>query len=152
MSELLLRMHVGPGTWGPCQSPTRMLLRTASSKLSAVSFPGKPSRVPARRLAGAAVSAVMLLRDWVTPGRTPKLLQIGTTLLFAGLALYSRMGGPQWSIVGVRLRVDTGLLAIVLASMALGRPFTLQYAREQVAPALWNSAVFMRTNYVITGA
>ena len=35
--------------------------------------------------------------------------------------------------------------------MAIGRPFTMQYAREQVAPELWNSAQFRRTNYVITG-
>jgi hypothetical protein len=103
-------------------------------------------------LAGAAVSAAMLVRDWVTPNRTPKLLEIGTAVLFGGLALYAVVGGPEWSIAGVRLRVDAGLLAIVLASMAVRRPFTLQYAREQVAPAFWDSAVFARTNYVITGA
>jgi hypothetical protein len=103
-------------------------------------------------VAGAAVSAALLVRDWATPSRTPKLLEIGTALLFAGLALYAVAGGPDWSIAGVRLRVDGGLLLIVLVSMAARRPFTLQYAREQVAPALWDSPVFVRTNYVITGA
>jgi hypothetical protein len=103
-------------------------------------------------LAGAAVSAAMLVRGWVKPGRTLKLLEIGTALLFARLALYAVLSGPEWSIAGVRLRVDAGLLAIVLASVVVGRPFTLQYAREQVAPALWDSADFVRTNYVITGA
>ena len=34
--------------------------------------------------------------------------------------------------------------------MAIGRPFTLQYAREQVSPEFWNSPEFIRTNYVIT--
>jgi hypothetical protein len=103
-------------------------------------------------LAGAGVSAVMLLRDWVTPGRSPKLLEIGTVLLFGGLAVYALLGGPDWSIGGVRLRVDAGLLLIVVVSIAVRRPFTLQYAREQVAPALWDNAVFARTNYVITAA
>ena len=101
-------------------------------------------------LAAAAVSAALLIRDWVTPGRSPKILEIGTVILFAGLALYAVAGGPTWSIVGVRLRVDLGLLLIVVVSIALRRPFTLQYAREQVAPELWQSPQFVRTNYVIT--
>ena len=35
--------------------------------------------------------------------------------------------------------------------MAMGKPFTLQYAREQVAAEFWTSPEFVRTNYVITG-
>jgi hypothetical protein len=101
--------------------------------------------------AGAVVSAALLLRDWATRGRAPKLLEIGSALLFSGLALYALLVVPAWSIAGVRLRVDAGLLAIVLVSIAVRRPFTLQYAREQVAPEFWDSAVFVRTNYVITG-
>lgn len=102
-------------------------------------------------VAGAVVSAALLLRDWLTPGRSAKVLEIGTLLLFGGLALYALLGGANWSIVGVRLRVDAGLLAIVLISMAIGRPFTMQYAREEVAPEFWDSPEFRRTNYVITG-
>jgi hypothetical protein len=103
-------------------------------------------------IAGAAVSAALLLRDQFTPGRTPKVLEIGTVLLFGGLALYAVLGGASWSIVGVRLCVDAGLLLIVLATIAIRQPFTLQYAREQVAREHWNSAEFVRTNYVITAA
>jgi hypothetical protein len=101
---------------------------------------------------GALVAIALLVRDWITPGRTPKLLEIGTALLFAGLALYAVSGGPPLSVIGVRLSVDAGLLLIVLISMAVGSPFTLQYAREQVAPELWDRPEFIRTNYVITGA
>lgn len=54
-------------------------------------------------------------------------------------------------MIGVRLSVDAGLLLIVLVSMAVGSPFTLQYAREQVAPEFWHRPEFIRTNYVITG-
>src|SRR5215475_780294 len=103
-------------------------------------------------VAGAAVSAALLLRDWLTPGRSPKILEIGTVILFGALAAYAIFGGPTWSIVGVRLCVDLGLLLIVLASMALQRPFTLQYAREQVPSEFWTSPQFLRTNYVITAA
>ena len=103
-------------------------------------------------VAGALLSVALLLRDWVVPGRAPKILEIGTVLLFGGLALYAVLGGPTWSVIAVRLCVDAGLLLIVLVSMAVGRPFTLQYAREQVAPELWRRPEFIRTNYVITAA
>ncbi len=102
-------------------------------------------------IAGALVSATMLLRDWMSPGKTPKILEVGTVLLFGGLALYAVAGGPTWSVIGVRLLVDAGLLLIVLISIALRRPFTLQYAREQVAREFWDSPRFIHTNYVITG-
>ena len=98
---------------------------------------------------GAAVSGILLLRDWIG-GKTPKVLEFGTVILFSGLAVYAVLGSPTWSIVGVRLRVDAGLLLIVLLSMALRRPFTLQYARERVSREYWDRAEFIRTNYVIT--
>jgi hypothetical protein len=103
-------------------------------------------------IAGALVSLALIARDVLTPGRTPKTLEIGTALLFGGLALYALFAHPTWSVIAVRLCVDSGLLAIVLATMALGRPFTMQYAREQVAPELHASPQFVRVNYVITGA
>ncbi|CAO3453529.1 hypothetical protein [Azospirillum argentinense] len=112
-------------------------------------------------IAGALVSATLLLRDWMSPGKTPKILEIGTVLLFGGLALYAVAGGPTrsvmggavmvGSVIGVRLLVDAGLLMIVLVSIALRRPFTLQYARERVAHEVWDDPRFIHTNYVITG-
>jgi hypothetical protein len=41
--------------------------------------------------------------------------------------------------MAVRLAVDAGLLAIVLASLAAGRRFTLQYARERVPEQYWHA-------------
>src|ERR1700743_664329 len=89
--------------------------------------------------AAAAVSAALLIRDWIAPGKSPEILEIGTVMLFGAMAVYALLGNPDWSIVGVRLRVDLGLLVIVLVSLALRRPFTLQYARESVAPEFWSS-------------
>ena len=48
--------------------------------------------------------------------------------------------------------MDSGLLLIVLISIALRQPFTLQYAQERVAPEMWSEPGFLRTNYVITAA
>jgi hypothetical protein len=100
--------------------------------------------------AGFAVSAILLVRDWLSPNRAPKLLEIGTAILFGALAAYALLRRPDWSIIGVRLAVDSGLLLIVLISIAIRQPFTQQYAREQVARELWRSPEFLRTNDVIT--
>ena len=101
--------------------------------------------------AGTLTSAALLVRDWLSPNRSPKLLEIGTVVLFGGLTLYALFGGAPMSLVGVRLCVDAGLLLLVLLTMAIRRPFTLQYAREQVPRELWDRPEFLRTNYVITG-
>ncbi|SAL01751.1 hypothetical protein AWB80_08195 [Caballeronia pedi] len=108
--------------------------------------------VSAGLAAGAVVSAVMLARDFLSPGRRAKILEIGTFLLFGALTLYAVAYGASWSVPAVRLRVDGGLLLIVLASIALRQPFTLQYAREKVASDLWSSPIFIRVNYAITSA
>jgi hypothetical protein len=101
--------------------------------------------------AGAVTSGVLIVRDLVRSGRHMKVLELGTFVVFAGLALYTLLSGTAWPVIGVRLCVDAGLLLVVLGSMAIGRPFTLQYAREHVAPEVWAQPAFIQTNYVITG-
>lgn len=103
-------------------------------------------------VAGALTSLALLVRDWLSPDRAPKLLEIGTALLFGGMAAYAVLGDPGWSIMAVRLRVDAGLLVIVLVTLTIRQPFTLQYAREKVPEAYWDSSEFLRTNTVITAA
>jgi hypothetical protein len=92
----------------------------------------------------------LLVYDVLIKKKSAKILEIGTTILFAGLAVYALLAGAAWSIPAVRLRVDGGLLAVVLVSMMVRRPFTLQYAREQVAREAWETPEFVRTNYIIT--
>lgn len=100
--------------------------------------------------AGLAVSAAILTRDWLSADRKPKLLEIATGFLFGALALYALILNPAWSLMGVRLTVDAGLLLIVLASIAIRQPFTLQYAREQSSAEAIRSPEFLRTNYLIS--
>ncbi len=102
-------------------------------------------------LVSAAVVAAFLLIKAATARQSIKVLEAGTLILFGGLAIYAKLAHPAWSIIAVRLRVDAGLLLVVLASLALRQPFTLQYAREQVPPEMWSSPIFIRTNYLITG-
>ncbi|RFC67841.1 hypothetical protein [Mesorhizobium denitrificans] len=100
-------------------------------------------------IAGAAVAAILIFREW-SAKRSPKILEIGTFLLFAALALYALIFGLDWPLFGVRLAVDFGLFLIVLISMIIRKPFTVQYAKEEVPSTVWNHPEFLRKNMVIT--
>jgi hypothetical protein len=102
-------------------------------------------------LAGTCAALIVLGRDVLVLRHAAKLLEVGTLLLLGALAAYAIAGHPDWSAVGVRLRVDVGLLLLIGLSLLLRRPFTLQYAREHTSPDVWNTDRFVRTNYVITG-
>jgi hypothetical protein len=100
--------------------------------------------------AAAAVSLALVARDRIAGGGEIKLLEAGTVLLFGSLAAYTSLTQVQWSIMFVRIVVDAGLLAIILASIAVRRPFTLQFARQQVPAEVQNSPLFWHVNYAIT--
>ena len=101
--------------------------------------------------AGAAVAVALIVRDRVRHARSIKILEVGTALLFAGLGAYVLASGGAWSIVEVRLAVDAGLFLIVVISMLVRQPFTLQYARERVSPEIAAKPQFVTLNYVLTG-
>ena len=65
---------------------------------------------------------------------------------FGALVFYTLVAAPDWTVAKVRLAVDAGLFAIALVSLAIGMPFTLQYARESVPQEFWSSPFFMTTN------
>ena len=100
-------------------------------------------------IVAALVSLGLIVRE-VLQARSAKILEVGTCILFSCLAIYAYMTGAAWPVVGVKLAVDIGLIAIVLFSLVIGRPFTIQYARENVPPGLWDSPQFVHTNRVIT--
>jgi hypothetical protein len=99
---------------------------------------------------GAFVSGVMVGYASIRQHKAVKVLEAGTLILFAGLTAYAVIAGPRLSIVVVRLCVDAGLLMIVLVSMAIRQPFTLQYARESEPKEVWTQPSFIRSNYIIT--
>jgi hypothetical protein len=86
--------------------------------------------IPALMIA-ALVSLVIIGRDLVS-GHSAKILEIGSCLLFGSLTVYAFISNREWSVIGVKLAIDVGLMLIVLFSLIVGRPFTIQYARESV--------------------
>jgi hypothetical protein len=98
----------------------------------------------------AALVSFGLIGREILIGHSAKILEVGTCILFGGLAIYAYLSNANWPVVGVKLAVDIGLLVIVLFSLVIGRPFTIQYARESVPRELWDSPQFLQTNRVIT--
>ena len=98
--------------------------------------------VEAAMWAAFAVAALVALYGrW--RGRSAKILEIGGVALFGLLALFTAVSHWEWTLTAVRLAVDLGLLAIVLVSIAVGRPFTIQYARERIADSIGKRRFFL---------
>ena len=101
-------------------------------------------------LGALVVSTFLCLRMWWR-SESVKILEVGSLILFGLLSAYTVLAIPHWTVARVRLAVDGGLLAIALISLAIDRPFTLQYAREQVPQEYWGLPIFLITNRIITG-
>jgi hypothetical protein len=105
---------------------------------------------PVAGLSGAlAASSLLCLRMWWR-GESVKILEVGSLILFGLLTAYTLLASPRWTVATVRLAVDGGLLGIALVSLAIDRPFTLQYARERVPEQFWGLPIFLITNRIIT--
>src|SRR4051812_41014887 len=79
----------------------------------------------------AGMSFVIMLLD-VLRGGSVKIIAAGSVLLFSGIGCYVTLVDGHFSPTAIHLAVDIGVLAIVLLSLAIRLPFTLQYARERV--------------------
>jgi len=101
--------------------------------------------------ASAAICLAAMAYD-IARGRSIKMLGAGSAMVFAALGGYVTLVDPGWSTSAVKLAVDTGVLAISLASLLIRRPFTLQYAREMVDAQTVALPGFLRVNYILSGA
>ena len=103
-------------------------------------------------LFAAAAMCLMVIAYDMLRGRSIKMLGAGSAILFMALGCTLALAEPPWSSSAVKLAVDAGMLAITLASLAIGKPFTLQYAREVVDAETAQLPGFLIANYVITSA
>ena len=110
------------------------------------------------RLAPAAVSlcatATICLAtiavERLVRGRSLKILPAGAVVTFGAVGGYVLLVDPGMSTSAVKFSVDVGMLLVILASIAIRRPFTLQYAREEVDAETAKLAGFIRANYIIS--
>ncbi|HEX3936916.1 MAG TPA: hypothetical protein VHX43_05365 [Xanthobacteraceae bacterium] len=99
--------------------------------------------------AAFAISFVMTALNW-RRGKSLKILDVGSLILFGSTILIILVAAPDWSVGEAGLVVNGGLALISLLSLAIGRPFTAQYAREQIPKQYWNDPLFIRINQLIT--
>ncbi|HWA79394.1 MAG TPA: hypothetical protein VG848_03695 [Acetobacteraceae bacterium] len=95
-----------------------------------------------------AVSAFATARQFQR--HSLKILDTVTLLFFIFVAV--GIVGFRWMVLGtyMTLLVNLTLMAIAWGSLLAGVPFTIQYAREQVAPEFWHTPLFLRINQYIT--
>jgi hypothetical protein len=101
--------------------------------------------------ASAAICLMVVAHD-AFRGRSVKMLGAGSVILFAALGAYIMLVDSGLSSSAVKLTVDAGVFAISLTSLAIRKPFTLQYAREMADTETARLPGFMRANYIITSA
>lgn len=82
--------------------------------------------------------------------RNPKLLDIGNGLFFYTLLPVSWLAQPTWIETHAFVLGSGGPFLIAFVSILIGRPFTIQYARESVDPAYWQTPSFYRINRTIS--
>ena len=99
--------------------------------------------------AGLASAFVVGIRDFALEP-VLRLLDVGSLVLFAILALYAGFLHPGITTQLTRFVIDGGFFALALVSILLRNPLTLQYAREQVANEFWSTRPFLLTNYALT--
>ncbi|MGW5687245.1 hypothetical protein [Nonomuraea sp. NPDC003754] len=114
-----------------------------------------PGRFESAVMLALAASLFLIVAARIArPGSSWKLLEVATVLFFAVTAMVGGAASEdtrRWLETYAGEMSNIALTLIAFGSMAARRPFTLQYAREKVDRAYWNSPVFLRTNYVITG-
>ncbi|MFK0254379.1 hypothetical protein [Streptomyces sp. NPDC090445] len=103
----------------------------------------------------AAAVVLVVLGRVVNRGSSWKLLELADVVFFGAMTVIGALasdGTLTWLETYAGEVANFTLTAIAFGSMAVGVPFTLQYAREQTDPAIWHTPAFLRTNYMITGA
>jgi hypothetical protein len=86
----------------------------------------------------------------VLAGVKPKVLEIGTLVVFALLTVIAFIGDDAFLDRWVQPLSNGALFLVALCSVLVGKPFALEYAREEVPREVQGSPLFLRTTLLIT--
>lgn len=99
-----------------------------------------------------ATAAALVLVNWLV-GVKPKVLDDVGVAYFACLIVAGLLvdhAGQRW-LDRYSADVSNATIALIaLGSIAVRKPFTVQYAHETIAPEHWQTERFMRLNYQVT--
>jgi hypothetical protein len=101
--------------------------------------------------AAAAICLAVITYDFAG-GRSIKILGVGSVLVFAAVGIQVEFIDTSLSVSAVKFAVDAGMFLVTLGSIAIGKPFSLQYALEVVDAETAKLPGFIRANYTITWA
>ena len=79
-------------------------------------------------------------------------------ILWVGLAFFSAASvlvivfKNMWTVQHMGVLANGALGLGTWVGVVIGKPFTLDYAKDHTDPSLWNSPLFLRTNNVIASA
>jgi len=97
-----------------------------------------------------AAGFVVTIRDFVE-SPSLRLLDAGSLLLFALLALGRGFLAPTLSLAMVRFIAETWLFLLLGLPLALKRPFSVDYAGLDPREQGWPPDLFLRVNYLVSG-
>ncbi len=101
--------------------------------------------------ASAAICLAVIGID-MARGRAVKILGAGSVIVFSAIGAYVTLIDPNLSTSAVKIAADVGMLAISLGSLAIRKPFVLQYALEAVDTETARLPGFLKATYIITWA
>lgn len=100
-------------------------------------------------LVASAIAALNTLHA-MRGGSAPRVLDVGSALAFALLFVTAFVVDAALLQRWMQPLANGALCAIALVSVLIGRPFVLQYAKEEAPPEVWHEPLFLRTVNVIT--
>ncbi|HEY8518081.1 MAG TPA: hypothetical protein VIS07_21440 [Candidatus Binatia bacterium] len=100
-------------------------------------------------LVALAIAALHAFREARATGNV-KVLDVGTAVAFAVLLALTWVLDEDFLERWMQALGNGALFAIALASVLIGKPFVLAYAKEDAPPEIWNEPLFLRTVNVIT--
>ena len=113
-----------------------------------------PGRFEGAVSGALGIALLVVFANWRL-GNSIKLLEWFDTVffaIFAVIGLVASTGLIEWLELWGGEIANIALVVFAVGSILIRKPFTLEYAREEVDPELWEQPIFIRTNYVITGA
>ncbi len=111
-----------------------------------------PGRIALASAVALGLSVLFLVVE-VARGSSPKALSFVDVVAFGAFlvgALVASPGTTTWLETWFGEIANIVLVVFVFASLAIRKPFTLQYAKEETPEEYWDSPIFLRVNDVIT--
>lgn len=100
--------------------------------------------------AAFAAAFVVTIRDFVE-SPSLRLLDVGSFLIFAALAVGRGFFDPNLPLAAVRFIVELGLFLLLAVPLAWRRPFSIDYARLDPREADWPPRLFQMVNDRVSG-